>query len=317
VLAGNAQLTSLRKGTGRGFLLRLTVEGEKPAPAKPIKIPGHINRMKISPSGHPCLLIDNAGVYMLKPGTSKPVKSCSLRGILDFGVDSSGEIVVLHGRNMTRYDRTWKRRKWSVTWHAYGGNRPGGMAVCPKTGVAAVVGYGMTHTGREPWKDPYAYGFDRGGKQIWKLWDPKPSLQVSGSHGGNGLMADTTGKLARAGGDGKVYLSLYADGGNSVCTRDPADPDERIAPEVYEGVYGRMRPDEPAPTLTSGCIFVTRGPFGHPHETRAITPREAARLQTFPDDFAFCGYREEVARQIGNAIPVRLAEVLARSFSFD
>jgi hypothetical protein len=239
VLAGNAQLTSLRKGTGRGFLLRLTMEGEKPAPGRPIEIPGHINRMKISPSGHLCLLIDNAGVHMLRPGTSKPIKSCSLRGILDFAVDSSGEIVVLHGRNMTRYDRTWKRRKWSVTWHAYGGNRPGGMAVCPKTGIAAVVGYGMTHTGREPWKDPYAYGFDRAGKQIWKLWDPKPGLQVSGSHGGNGLMADTTGKFAKAGGDGKVYLSLYADGGNSVCTRDPANPDERIAPEVYEGVYQR------------------------------------------------------------------------------
>ncbi len=239
VLAGNAQLTSLRKGTGRGFLLRMTMDGEKPAPAKPVEIPGHISRMKVSPSGNVCLLIDNAGVYMLRPGTSKPVKSCSLRGVTDFGLDSGGEIVVLHAASMTRYDRTWKRRKWSVTWHAHGGNRPGGMAVCRKTGVAAVVGYGMTHTGREPWKDPYAYGFDRGGKQVWKLWDPKPSLQVSGSHGGNGLMADTTGKFAKAGGDGKVYLSLYADGGNSVCTRDPANPNERIAPEVYEGAYQR------------------------------------------------------------------------------
>lgn len=92
---------------------------------------------------------------------------------------------------------------------------------------------------------------------------------------------------------------------------------EKYGGKVYEGVYGRMRPDEPAPTLTSGCIFITRGPFGHPCETRAITPREAARLQTFPDDFAFCGYREEVASQIGNAVPVRLAEVLAKSFTFN
>jgi len=87
--------------------------------------------------------------------------------------------------------------------------------------------------------------------------------------------------------------------------------------KVYRGVYGRMSPDEPAPTLTSGCICITRGPFGHPCEPRAITPREAARLQTFPDDFAFCGSRMEVAGQIGNAVPVQLAEALARSFTLN
>ena len=92
---------------------------------------------------------------------------------------------------------------------------------------------------------------------------------------------------------------------------------EKYGGKVYEGVYGRMRPDEPAPTLTSGCICITRGPFGHPYEPRAITPREAARLQTFPDDFVFCGFRMEVAGQIGNAVPVRLAEALARSFTLD
>lgn len=87
--------------------------------------------------------------------------------------------------------------------------------------------------------------------------------------------------------------------------------------KVYRGVYGRMRDDQPAPTLTSGCICITRGPFGHPYQPRSITPREAARLQAFPDDFVFCGSRMEVAAQIGNAVPVRLAEALARSFTFE
>ena len=86
--------------------------------------------------------------------------------------------------------------------------------------------------------------------------------------------------------------------------------------KVYRNVYGRMDPELPAPTITGGCINVTRGRFGHPWEPRAITPREAARLQTFPDTFAFAGGRESVARQIGNAVPVRLAKRLAFSFRF-
>lgn len=86
--------------------------------------------------------------------------------------------------------------------------------------------------------------------------------------------------------------------------------------KVYREVYGRMHPDEPAPTITSGCINVTRGRFGHPFEPRAITPREAARLQSFPDYFGFYGGRESIALQIGNAVPVRLAKRLAYRFKF-
>ncbi len=277
VLAGNANLTSLKKGKGRGFLLRLTVAGGTVQADKPVAIRGHIDRMKVSPAGNLCVLVDGAGVYQMRPGRSKPTKSCAVRGIADFGVDADGEIVVLHGARMTRYDRSWTRRKWSVTWHAHGGNRPGGMCVCPATGVAAVVGYGMTHTGREPWKDPYACGFDRAGKPLWKLWDPDPRKQVGSRHGGNGLMADTTGHIARAGSAGKILLGLYADGGNSVCTRDPADPDQPIDPDVYAGVYQRgpghgfkgasstsvvFRVDAPTGTLEKGtwmCAWLDPG----------------------------------------------------------
>jgi hypothetical protein len=237
VLAGNANLTELKKGKGRGFLLRLTAAGGSVKADKPISLSGHIRRMKIDPAGNICVLVEDAGVYLLRPGRSRPDRRCAARGVEDFGVDADGEIVVLANAQMARFDRTWQRRKWAVSWHTYGNNVPGGMAVCPKTGVAVVVGYGMTHTGREPWKDPYAYGFSRGGKQLWKLWDPDPRKQVAASHGGNGLMADTTGKVARAWGDGQILLSLYADGGNSVCTRSPADPDQPIGPEVYEGVF--------------------------------------------------------------------------------
>ncbi len=75
-------------------------------------------------------------------------------------------------------------------------------------------------------------------------------------------------------------------------------------------VYGRMWWDRPAPTLTTGCTNVTRGRFAHPQEDRAITLREAARLQTFPNPYRFAGSRREIAGQIGNAVPPLLAAVL-------
>jgi DNA (cytosine-5)-methyltransferase 1 len=77
-------------------------------------------------------------------------------------------------------------------------------------------------------------------------------------------------------------------------------------------VYGRMWWDRPSPTLTSGCTNVTRGRFAHPDEDRAITLREAARLQTFPDSYQFAGSKGEMANQIGNAVPPLLAMVIAR-----
>ncbi len=55
----------------------------------------------------------------------------------------------------------------------------------------------------------------------------------------------------------------------------------------------------------------TRGRFAHPAEDRNITLREGARLQTFPDDFRFAGNQEDIAAQIGNAVPPALAEVIA------
>ena len=79
----------------------------------------------------------------------------------------------------------------------------------------------------------------------------------------------------------------------------------------YPDVYGRMSWDDIAPTLTTGCTDVTRGRFAHPEDDRAITLREAARLQTFPDTYLFSGNRGEIAAQIGNAVPMRLIETIA------
>jgi hypothetical protein len=64
----------------------------------------------------------------------------------------------------------------------------------------------MTHTGKEPYKDPYAFGFSRDGQPLWQLWNPDLKLQRAAKLGGNGLMADTTGHFAAATTGGKLLL---------------------------------------------------------------------------------------------------------------
>lgn len=81
----------------------------------------------------------------------------------------------------------------------------------------------------------------------------------------------------------------------------------------FSDTYGRMKWDEVAPTLTTGCTDITRGRFAHPEENRAITLREAARLQSFPDDYIFHGNSAQVATQIGNAVPPKMMRNIAGS----
>jgi DNA (cytosine-5)-methyltransferase 1 len=76
-------------------------------------------------------------------------------------------------------------------------------------------------------------------------------------------------------------------------------------------VFGRMWWDEPAPTIRTEFFKPEKGRYLHPDAPRPITIREAARLQTFPDAFIFLGSNVQVAKQIGNAVPVTLAERIA------
>lgn len=72
-------------------------------------------------------------------------------------------------------------------------------------------------------------------------------------------------------------------------------------------VYGRLDWFGFARTVTGGFDSFTRGEYGHPYRHRSITAREAAALQGFPEDFGFVGNRASVRRQIGNAVPPRMA----------
>ncbi|WP_445399888.1 DNA cytosine methyltransferase [Zobellella sp. An-6] len=88
--------------------------------------------------------------------------------------------------------------------------------------------------------------------------------------------------------------------------------------KTYPSVYGRMRWDEPAPTITTQCNGFGNGRFGHPEQDRAISLREAAMLQSFPPDYSFLPLEQKhdmrpLAKMIGNAVPVRLGEIVGQS----
>ncbi|WP_437994617.1 DNA cytosine methyltransferase [Sorangium sp. So ce145] len=88
--------------------------------------------------------------------------------------------------------------------------------------------------------------------------------------------------------------------------------------KTYPSVYGRMKWDEPAPALTTQFYGFGNGRFGHPSQARALSLREGAILQGFPQDYSFVPEREPVrfevlGRLIGNAVPVDLGRVIGES----
>ena len=94
---------------------------------------------------------------------------------------------------------------------------------------------------------------------------------------------------------------------------DDERPDcHRLKDHSYPSIYGRMRPDEPAPTITTGFLSPGRGRFTHPLEARSLTPHEGARLQGFGEDFDWLQTRDVMTRgnyanMIGAAVPPQLA----------
>jgi DNA (cytosine-5)-methyltransferase 1 len=99
---------------------------------------------------------------------------------------------------------------------------------------------------------------------------------------------------------------------------------ERLAPEITPecwlrkksggtDLFGRLWWDRPCFTIRTEFFKPEKGRYLHPEQHRPITHREAARLQSFPDDFIFKGTKIEIAKQIGNAVPPALAKSIAAS----
>lgn len=88
------------------------------------------------------------------------------------------------------------------------------------------------------------------------------------------------------------------------------DCHKRLSARNAASSYGRIKLDEPAPTMTTRCTTPACGTFIHPTENRGLTLREAATFQTFPLSYRFSGHYGSIERQIGNAVPVRMAKGL-------
>ncbi|ALC17392.1 cytosine methyltransferase [Desulfuromonas soudanensis] len=88
--------------------------------------------------------------------------------------------------------------------------------------------------------------------------------------------------------------------------------------QSYSSVYGRLNWNRPSVTMTTQFFSYGTGRFGHPSQNRALSLREGAILQTFPRNYKFVNPKEEfsfkiIGRHIGNAVPVRLGEIIGRS----
>lgn len=81
----------------------------------------------------------------------------------------------------------------------------------------------------------------------------------------------------------------------------------------YSGAYGRLTKDMIAPTITRWVFHPGSGRWGHPVDTRLLTIREIARIQSFPDDYEFVGTYVQKAGQLGNAVPPLLVQKIVES----
>jgi DNA (cytosine-5)-methyltransferase 1 len=110
------------------------------------------------------------------------------------------------------------------------------------------------------------------------------------------------------------YRAVPAGGNRFDLARNRPDllPDcWRNKPTGTTDVMGRLWWDQPSVTIRTEFFKPEKGRYLHPTEDRPITHLEAAAIQTFPSDFVWCGSKTEIARQIGNAVPPRLAQAIA------
>ena len=94
-------------------------------------------------------------------------------------------------------------------------------------------------------------------------------------------------------------------------------PKEHLTKSIYSGTWTRMRKDEISVTITTRFDTPSSGKFTHPFLNRAITVREAARIQSFPDTFHFIGNKGSQMKQVGNAVPPLLAKAIAEVIKND
>ncbi|MEH7870318.1 DNA cytosine methyltransferase [Rhizobium laguerreae] len=176
-------------------------------------------------------------------------------------------------------------------------------------------------------KRVFILGYDAKTVSIDEIWPPRPLHGDPSRPGPFGPVlpwrtaSDAFDRPALAGDVNDVHMSHGAELIETFKSTPPnggsREDSNRVLPchRIHDGhkdVYGRIDPAKPSPTMTTACINPSKGRFVHPTEHHGITARQAARLQTFPDEFTFEGGLMAAGLQIGNAVPVALAQVLCR-----
>lgn len=90
---------------------------------------------------------------------------------------------------------------------------------------------------------------------------------------------------------------------------------EKLTTSGFSSCYSRLDGDKPSVTLTVNFVHPSSNKCIHPSQDRALTPREGARLQSFPDSFRFFGTRSQIVKQIGNAVPPLLGSVIGEALA--
>jgi DNA (cytosine-5)-methyltransferase 1 len=103
-------------------------------------------------------------------------------------------------------------------------------------------------------------------------------------------------------------LEIIRHSGNSISSIPP-----HLISSGFSTCYSRLEPNEPANTITVNFVHPASNKCIHPSQNRALTPREGARLQSFDDDYTFCGNRAQIIKQIGNAVPPLIGTAIASS----
>jgi hypothetical protein len=119
-----------------------------------------------------------------------------------------------------------------------GGGQAHWLGVDPADGSAFFGGDRNTHTGKEPWRQPYLYKVDPQGEKLWKIWEwPSKALRDGTTEGLQGLVADSSARAMDVGPGGDLYVGCWSDGGNSVLTRQPTDATKGVseAPFRFDG----------------------------------------------------------------------------------
>ncbi len=160
---------------------------------------------------------------------------------------------------------------------------------------------------------PYLLNGETGEKVKNYQTEPKNDFQLAMRIGSKGVFNHEAARLSKINTDRLKYIPPGGNWTNIPFELLPKGM-QRARRTDHTKRYGRVNPDGLASTILTKCD-PHWGAYFHYDQDRTFTVREAARIQTFPDTYQFCGSRVEQYEQVGNAVPPLLAAAIGRSLS--